>query len=547
MIKQNMNNLFERIIQLNPFDAIVVLQYTEQKYIVQCANCKAARLLNSLFKEGMSAEHFFHQINWFEVKKLLLQNDQEIKKIRINDVEIAVVLQTIIEQDEEYIVVIMRSLVASPIIDEQSLHIMGSAYYDELTELYNRRALNKQWADHNNFKKTSNIALLLVDLDRFKKFNESLGKQRSDRLLFEVSERFKSLRSEYCEVFRHNGDEFVVIFHYEELDEVETVAYNILQSLQEPFIVENQEYFITASVGIALSTIEERDLDILLHQADQALFYMKNNGRGHYCYYNEELKHYFPNEALMEAHLHRAVELNELMIHFQPQVNLETNKIDSFEALIRWENRKFGMVSPAQFIPIAESSGLIISIGEWVLERVCQYQKEWRECGFNPVRIAVNISPKQFKQKDFVKRVSALLKEYSIEPRYLELEITESSMTNLHETTTILRRLKEIGVYVSVDDFGTGYSSLSYLKEYPIDIIKIDQSFITDIEKDQKNKAIVETIILLAQNLGLEVIAEGVEETAQEQFLRENNCQKVQGYLYNRPLPAEQIVEQYFH
>ncbi|MEC1178721.1 bifunctional diguanylate cyclase/phosphodiesterase [Metasolibacillus meyeri] len=547
MIKHNVNNLFEKIIQLNPFDAIVVLQYVEQKYVVQHANCKAVHLFNCSFEEGMDAGQFFHQINWSEVKQFILQNDQETKRIKIDDVEIAVVLQTMMEQGKEYTVIIMRSLLTSPIIDNQRLHIMSSAYYDELTELYNRRALNKQWTDHDNFEKTSNVALLLVDLDRFKKFNESLGKQRSDRLLFEVSERFRSLRSEYCEVFRHNGDEFVIIFHYEALEEVETLAYNILQSLQEPFIVDNQEYFVSASVGIALSTIEERDLDNLLHQADQALFYIKNNGRGHYCYYREELKHYFPNEALMEAHLHRAIELKEFMIYFQPQVNLETNKIDSFEALIRWENRKFGMVSPAQFIPIAESSGLIISIGEWVLERVCQYQKEWREYGFKPVRIAVNISPKQFKQKDFVKRISALLQQYKVEPKYLELEITESSMTNLHETTSILSRLKEIGVYVSVDDFGTGYSSLSYLKEYPIDIIKIDQSFITDIEKDRKNKAIVETIILLAQNLGLEVIAEGVEETAQEQFLRENNCQKVQGYLYNRPLPANQIVEQYFH
>lgn len=547
MIQHNVNNLFEKVIQLNPFDAVVVLKHVEQKYTVQHANCKALRLFNCLFEEEMDAEQFFHQINWFEMQQFISQNDQEIKRMKLDDVDIAVVLQTIVEQGEEYVVVIIRSLIASPMMDEQGLHMIGSAYYDELTELYNRRALNKQWTDEERFEKTSNVALLLVDLDRFKKFNESLGKQRSDQLLFEVSERFKSLRSEYCEVFRHNGDEFVIIFNYEELSEVETIAYNILQSLQEPFIVDEQEYFVTASIGIAIAKTVDRDLDTLLHQADQALFYMKNNGRGHYCYYREELNHYFPNEALMEAHLHRAIELNELMIYFQPQVNLETNKIDSFEALIRWENRKFGMVSPAQFIPIAESSGLIISIGEWVLERVCQYQKEWRECGFKPVRVAVNISPKQFKQKSFVKRISALLKEYAIEPKYLELEITESSMTDLHETTSILKRLKEIGVYVSVDDFGTGYSSLSYLKEYPIDIIKIDQSFIVDIEKDQKNKAIVETIILLAQNLGLEVIAEGVEESGQEQFLRENNCQKVQGYLYNRPLPAKQIVEQYFH
>lgn len=541
MITQYTAAMFDKMAQFNPFDAIIVMQQNEQHFVVQYANNHALKLIQPTFTKGMDAEKFFQKVYWQRLYLLILQNKKEV--IKIEEFNVALVIQKFEEDGQTFVAVIIRTHAKE---DVQSLQVMRSAYYDELTELYNRRALKKEWANEKNFAKKGNIALLLVNIDRFKKFNESLGKQRSDYLLFEISNRFKVMRSEECEVFRHNGDEFIILQCYDDIEEVDEVAKALLQCMQQPYIVDNQEYFVSASIGIALSEAKTRNLDLLIHQADQALFYSKNNGRANYYYYSEELKHYFPNEALMEAHLHRAIELNELTIHFQPQVNLATDTIESFEALIRWNNRKFGTVSPGQFIPIAESSGLIINIGEWVIERVCQYQKEWRMLGFSPVRIAINISPIQFKQKDFVHCIARLLKKYEVDPQYLELEITESAMTNLHETTAILKRLKEIGVYVAVDDFGTGYSSLSYLKEYPLDIIKIDQSFIADIKENKKNKAIVETIILLAQNLGLEVVAEGVEEQEQERFLRENNCQKVQGYLYNRPLPADQVVAQYF-
>ncbi len=263
-------------------------------------------------------------------------------------------------------------------------------------------------------------------------------------------------------------------------------------------------------------------------------------------FYRSEMSQAFPNEVLMEAHLKRAIEFDELSIHLQPQIDLHTNSIDSFEALIRWNNRKFGYVPPSQFIPLAESSGLIIQIGDWVLEQACKNLQEWKAKGYRPVRIAVNISPKQFKEENFALKIEQLLKKYNIEPKYLELEITESSMVNINETHSILTKLKQLGVFVSVDDFGTGYSSLSYLKKYPIDIIKIDQSFIRDINKDEKNEAIIKAIITLSHNLGMDVIAEGVEEEFQEQFLKQHNCRKGQGYLYNKPLPVDQIIKEYF-
>lgn len=420
------------------------------------------------------------------------------------------------------------------------------AYQDELTGLYNRRALNEHWANIYDKDDDTNLALILVDLDRFKKFNESLGKQKTDGMLALVSKRFKNLRSDFVEVYRYNGDEFVFVVRYFSKEEVEDLADRIFTLMKEPIMVDEQGYFITLSVGISAMQHDQRiELEDMLHRADQALFFVKKQGRNHYRFYRKEMSQSFPNEALMEAHLRRAIEFNEFTIHFQPQVDLLSGKIESFEALIRWHNRKFGQVPPSQFIPLAESSGIILEIGDWVLDTVCCYLQKWGELGYRQVRIAVNISPRQFKQENFVQKVAALLLKYELDPSCLELEITEGSMTNVEETTEILLDLKRLGVYISVDDFGTGYSSLSYLKTYPIDILKIDQSFIADIERDKKNEAIIKAIIAMSHNLGIEVIAEGVEEHHQEQFLKEHRCKKVQGYLYDKPLPVEQMVAQY--
>lgn len=430
-------------------------------------------------------------------------------------------------------------------VDNEALQYLS--LIDELTGLLNRSALKEHWKsefDSITLKKQK-LAFLLIDLDRFKKFNESLGEEKGDELIRGFCSRLESFCNMDVRLYRYSGDEFIYIIKNNSREEIEKLAQNILLALKTPFIIDDQEYFITVSIGISLSPTDGSDLETLLRKADQALFHVKEHGRSNYRFYRDGMNHAFPDEALMEAHLRRAIEFNELAIHLQPQMDLVTNRIDSFEALLRWNNRKFGFVSPAQFIPIAEASGLIIEIGDWILEMVCKYQAEWRKRGYRPVRIAVNISPKQFSQENFARKIEALLKKYDVDPEYLEVEITESSMTNINETYSMLTELKRLGVYVSVDDFGTGYSSLSYLKRYPIDIIKIDQSFIADIDKDERNEAIIKAIILLSHNLGLEVVAEGVEEQIQEDFLKAYHCQKVQGYYYNRPLPVEEMVSQY--
>ncbi|GLC87663.1 sensor domain-containing protein [Lysinibacillus piscis] len=422
------------------------------------------------------------------------------------------------------------------------------ALVDEVTGLWNRKAFKEHWQLYTT-QKTSHskqTSLVLIDIDRFKKFNESLGESRGDELMRMFGQRLRKLCCAHCSAYRYNSDEFILLVKNEDVEMIDDVVTAIFDMLKEPFMIDGQEYFISVSIGIANSPTDGYDLETLVRKADQALFTVKEHGRSHHRYYREEMRHAFPNEALMEAHLRRAIEFNELSIHLQPQMDLTNNRIDSFEALLRWNNRKFGFVTPAQFIPIAEASGLIVEIGDWIIDEVCRYQQEWRMKGYRPVRIAVNISPTQFRKEDFANKIKASLEKYNVLPGLLEVEITESSMTNVHETISILSELKQLGVYVSVDDFGTGYSSLSYLKRYPIDIIKIDQSFIADIEKDDKNEAIIKAIISMSHNLGLEVVAEGIEDLSQADFLKRYQCQKGQGYLYNKPLPVDTIVEQYF-
>ena len=430
--------------------------------------------------------------------------------------------------------------------DHETLYYL--ALMDELTGVWNRKAFKEHWLQHLNDTKNDKqqTALILIDIDRFKKFNESLGESKGDELMRMFSNRLRELSDSTCLVYRYNSDEFIFLLKEAAFEKIEKVANEILDTLKEPFIIDGQEYFISVSIGISLSPADGNDLETLVRKADQALFSVKEHGRSHFRYFREDMTTTFPNEALMESHLRRAIEFEELSIHLQPQIDLATNRIDSFEALLRWNNRKFGFVSPAQFIPIAEASGLIINIGDWVVEEVCRYQKEWKELGYRPVRIAVNISPKQFRKEDFARKINDALKKYDVAPTLLEVEITESSMTNVNETFSILSDLKCLGVHVSVDDFGTGYSSLSYLKEYPIDTIKIDQSFIADIAKDKKNEAIIKAIISMSHNLGLEVVAEGIEEPFQVAFLKRYRCQKGQGYLYNKPLTVEAVIQQYF-
>ncbi|WP_203246059.1 putative bifunctional diguanylate cyclase/phosphodiesterase [Sporosarcina beigongshangi] len=454
-------------------------------------------------------------------------------------------IPVVVEMDVKEIHLILRDTTIHRENDEKLLYL---SYHDQLTGLWNRRAMKEQFVEEANFalKNSEHLAVIHIGLDRFKLINESLGQNGGDEILKMVADRLKMISPPLARLYRNSSDEFIVIMKNHSVAITENFSQKILNDFGKPFYYDHQEYFISVSIGISVYPEDGRTLEKLLRKSEQALSYVKERGRAHYRFYRVEMNSVFPDEVLMESHLRRAIELDELTVHYQPQVDLKTGHIGSFEALLRWNNRKFGFVSPAHFIPIAEESGLIHSIGDWVLDQVCSQLKEWQNKQFKPVRIAVNISPKQFRMEDFVGKVKEKISTYGIRSSSLEVEITESALVNINETLTILNELKEIGIVISVDDFGTGYSSLSYLKQYPIDIIKIDRSFIQDIEIDVKNEAIAKTIINLAHNLGMEVIAEGVEKDLQASILLGANCQKAQGFLYSKAIPVDELVEKYF-
>ncbi|MED1204257.1 EAL domain-containing protein [Heyndrickxia acidicola] len=417
------------------------------------------------------------------------------------------------------------------------------AYHDYLTGLGNRRSLmedltglvEKSGGDQVNF------AVLYMDIDRFKYFNDTFGHQAGDELLRQIAKRLKGLFLKETHLYRQGGDEFVIVLKDSDRKKVCTIAQKLLVIFHEPFMINEQDYYITPSIGISMYPSDGKDAESLIKNADSALYRVKQKGRGHFQFYRSDMNEAFPSYILMESHLRKAIEKNEFTIHYQPQVNLNTGRTTSFEALLRWNNRKFGNVPPAQFIPLAEETGLIISIGEWVIETVCRQISEWHLKGYKDIRVAVNISPKQFQQPSLPVTICEALQKYGLQPSSLEIEITEGAMEDTRVTLTMLQRLKEIGVIISVDDFGTGYSSLNYLKQFPIDILKIDQSFVKEIQVNEKDAAITKTIIHLAHNLGMEVVAEGVEEKGQVQFLLSARCQKAQGFYFSKPVTAEEI------
>lgn len=417
------------------------------------------------------------------------------------------------------------------------------AMHDHLTGLWNRPALleHLQTEITKSMIQEQDFALFYIDLDRFKYFNDTLGHHAGDELLKQTSDRLLTLNVSHYHVYRLGGDEFVIVMPRIKKKEADRVAGNILSLFHEPYNIHEQDYYLTPSIGISLFPADGKDAESLIKNADSALIQVKEKGKGHYRFYRTEMNEAFPNYILMEAHLRKAIEKNEFIMHYQPQVNLLDGKIKSFEALIRWNNRKFGFVSPAQFIPLAEETGLIIPIGEWVIHTVCEQLSIWRKKGFEDIRVAINISPKQLLDPNLPTIIKKALLFYHLPPSSIEIEVTEGAMEDTRNALSMLQRLKELGIVISVDDFGTGYSSLNYLKRFPIDIIKIDQSFVKEIQVNEKDAAITKTIINLAHNLGMEVIAEGVEESDQVQFLISAQCLKAQGFYFSRPVSADEI------
>jgi diguanylate cyclase (GGDEF)-like protein len=387
-------------------------------------------------------------------------------------------------------------------------------------------------------------AILFIDLDRFKTINDTLGHLGGDELLRQVAQRLKDNVRDADTVARQGGDEFVVVLNtIEHGAHAATVAAKIVAALSHPFQVFGQSLYTGASVGIAMFPDDGQDVATLLKHADMAMYLAKESGRGRYKFFSQELNQRMRERLVMESALRQAIEQNELFLLYQPQFNIKTHRLIGMEAFVRWKHPELGVLMPARFIPLAEETGLIFSLGEWVLKTACSQAAGWQIPGQAPVPVAVNLSTRQFRHPDLPQLVQQALLASGLPPSCLELEFTENTLLDhAEESAVTLQELKQQGVQLTIDDFGTGYSSFSYLKRFPLDRIKIDCSFIQAASHNSDDAAIAEAIISVGQRLNLHVVAEGVEQPDQRDFLYARGCDAMQGNYFSRPLSAEELV-----
>ena len=427
---------------------------------------------------------------------------------------------------------------------EQQLEFQAN--HDALTGLANRNLLNDRITQALAQARADSllVGVLLLDLDRFKLINDGFGHSPANELLKSVAQRLNQSVRDTDTVARLGGDEFVVVIgRLQSADDLSIVAGKILRSLNQPFIMEGKEIFVTASVGAALYPRDGDHGEILLRNADVAMYRVKEHGRNNYRFYTPEMTHMAIDRLDMEGNLRRALERDELLVYYQPLVDFTTGRIVGAEALVRWQHPRIGMIQPSEFIPLAEDTGLIIPLGQLVLRQTCADIKAWQALGLPPVKISLNLSARQFRQDDLSATIREVLDEMAVDGHLLAFELTESMvMHDVENTLDTLRELKALGATISLDDFGTGYSSLSYLKRFPIDTLKIDRSFVRDIHHDNDDSAIAHAVIAMAHKLGIKVIAEGVECAAQLDLLREFGCDELQGYFFSRPVPVEEFT-----
>ncbi|GAB4212809.1 MAG: hypothetical protein OHK0012_07800 [Synechococcales cyanobacterium] len=451
------------------------------------------------------------------------------------------------QQAEVAILITMaRTIGASLQRQEAEALIRHQATHDPLTGLANRTLFSErlsQALDQVRHTETL-LAVLFLDLDHFKTINDSLGHDVGDKLLQQVAQRLKHCLRDRDTIGRWGGDEFTVLLsHLSTVAEASRTAQRILNTLKPGFIVDDYELFISSSIGIALYPYDGQVADTLLKHADAALYRAKERGRNHYQFYTPAMTTDASERLNLEHSLHRALERHEFVLHYQPQLNLKTGAIQAVEALLRWRHPQLGLVSPQVFIPLAEENGLIVPIGEWVLQSACAQMQQWHTLGWRHLQVAVNLSGRQFQQPGLVSSIQRVLEETGLGGEYLKVEITESTaMHNVEATTELLQGLQAMGVQIAIDDFGTGYSSISYLKRFPLHVLKIDKSFIHDLARDPNDVAIVSAVVALAKGLNLQVVAEGVETADQEILLKDLNCDAIQGYHFSRPLAADALL-----
>lgn len=471
------------------------------------------------------AENMFKK-DLLEIEKELIKKKEELANL------------------DEWLNIIHREDIA--VLKEQQKKIHNLAYYDSITGLFNRVMLSKIIDEkiQKASKNAGKFSMIFMDLDNFKFVNDSFGHPVGDKLLIEVANRLKEVENDKIISFRLGGDEFIVLVdEIENKDEVEHLLKYLVKILGSPIVIEGNMFHITYSSGIVLYPENGCNFNELLKNADIAMYKSKKSGKGTNSFYNEEMGVAAVEKAKLEADLHKAIHNNEFKLYFQPIVDIAMGKIKGCEALIRWVHPQKGMISPEKFISIAEENGTILEIGKWVFQSACEYVKRMHDLGYTDFYVSVNISTHQLLQKEFTDFVINTIKRVGISPEFILIEITETVLIeSMDLAIRKLKKLRKNNIRIALDDFGCGYSSLTYLKMLPINIVKIDRSFILDIESADDTKNMTNIIILLAKQLGLNVIAEGVELEHQLEYLKKHGCDMFQGYLISKPVPEEKII-----
>ncbi|MGI0482838.1 EAL domain-containing protein [Geminocystis sp. CENA526] len=459
-------------------------------------------------------------------------------------IHVEVNISTIYYSAKEFICYAVRDITERKLAEEM---LRYQACHDLLTELGNRNLFNEQL--HKTIARAQRykyqFAIMFIDLDRFKNVNDTLGHDVGDKLLQEVAHRMRDCLRNSDLIARWGGDEFTILLsEIKHPHDVAVVANRIFQSLKQPFLIMEYQLRAYLSIGIAIYPQDGDNLETLLKNADTALYEIKNKGGNNYQYYNPSMNRQQKELLRMEGYLYEALKQNQFELYYQPQINVKTSQVVGMEALIRWQHPILGKVSPIQFIPIAEETGLINALGEWVLFTACSQNKTWQKMGLNPIKIAVNLSPRQFQQQNLVSIFKQIIEQTKLDPKYIELEITESSIIDHPDLTKdILDRFIELGISISMDDFGSGYSSLGYLKKFPFQKIKIDQSFVRELKNEPQDLAIISAVITLGKGFDLQVVAEGIETKEQLQLLKELQCEIMQGYFFSHPLSVDDATE----
>ncbi|VVC83040.1 EAL domain-containing protein [Sideroxydans sp. CL21] len=449
----------------------------------------------------------------------------------------------IVTGDGEYLGVANGHDLLNEITLRKQADLYFLAHFDHLTGLPNRMLFGDRLmqACRDALRNNTLVGLMFVDVDRFKQVNDSLGHGFGDMLLCSISERLKSCARESDTVARLGGDEFAILMdNLKETDDPVVMAQRIVDSMQEPLQISGHSLLITVSIGIAIYPTDDTDVTALLTKADTAMYEAKSSGRNGYRIYAPGLSMYNSAQMSLDTELRSAVRNNEFVLHYQPKVSLNNGQVIGVEALIRWQHPTRGLLSPVHFIPLAEENGVIVEIGNWVLRQACIQHCQWNKAGLPSIHVAVNVSALQFRKMGFIETVKSVFLETGIDPRYIEIELTESTlMQNAAGVLETLNELKAIGVRLSIDDFGTGYSNLNYLKQFPIDCLKIDQSFIRDIDTTPVNESIVRAIVALANSMSMQTIAEGTESQSELDVVKRCLCDVAQGYHYAKPLAPD--------